>query len=141
MEKESRESRNRFKRAIIVAYPTILIALLILVIVYSKFSFDAGVICPVKEIFGWECPGCGGTRMAVAMLNLDFYQAFRYNPFMFITLPAIGIIYVTQTIKFILHNEVSNWLDKFLIAYAIMIVIYGIIRNIGIFSWLAPTVV
>lgn len=134
-------SKERLKRAIIIAYPTILIVLLIIVLVYSKCVFDTGVVCPLNKILGWECPGCGGTRMAVSLLHLEFYQAFRYNPFVFITLPILGIVYTWQTIKFIFQNQTSVWLDKFLIIYAILLITYGVIRNIGIFSWLQPTVI
>lgn len=134
-------SKARLKRAVIIAYPSILITLLILVLIYSKYEFNIGVVCPFNEILGWECPGCGGTRMAVSLLHLEFYQAFRYNPFVFITLPILGIVYTWQTIKFIFQNQTSVWLDKFLIIYAILLITYGVIRNIGIFSWLQPTVI
>ena len=40
-------------------------------------------ICIIKNLFGIDCAGCGATRMFGALLKLDFYQAFRYNPFMF----------------------------------------------------------
>ena len=56
--------------------------------------------CLVKDVFGFQCAGCGGTRMLFAILKLDFYQAFRYNPGMFILL-IIGFFYIIFNIFFI----------------------------------------
>ena len=84
--------REQFRRAVAILSVTAVIGVLVLLIVYSKVAFDIGVVCPIHEILGLECPGCGGTRMALAIMELDFYQAFRYNPFLFVTLPiwAVG---------------------------------------------------
>lgn len=120
---------------------TALICVLVLLIVYSKVKFNIGVVCPFKEILDWDCPGCGGTRMALALIELDFYQAFRYNPFLFMTLPIWAVIYVCQVIVFIKDNRLWNKLDIWLIIYAICLTAFGIIRNMPYFDWLAPTIV
>lgn len=133
--------RAQFRRAVVVLTVTAIIGVLVLLIVYSKVVFDIGVICPIHEILGLECPGCGGTRMALALLELDFYQAFRYNPFLFITLPICGIIYVWQMFTYIKSNKLWSKLDIFLIIYAIALCAFGIIRNMPLFSYLAPTIV
>lgn len=131
--------RDMIRRAVALMSVTLIILVLVVLIVYTKVAFDIGVMCPFKEVLGWDCPGCGGTRMAVEILHLNFYQAFRYNPFVFITLPLIATVYVWQSYKFIVHNEILVWLDKFLISYAIALMLFGILRNTSIFSWLAPT--
>lgn len=133
--------RDEFRRFITVFLISAFIAMLILMIVLSKFYFDIGIVCPFHELFGWDCPGCGGTRMAVALLELDFYQAFRYNPFVFTTTPALVVVYVWQYIVYVKQNRLLKYLDAFLISYAIGLIIFGIIRNLSIFSWLAPTIV
>lgn len=133
--------RAQFRRAVVVLTVTAIIGVLVLLIVYSKVVFDIGVICPIHEILGLECPGCGGTRMALALLELDFYQAFRYNPFLFIALPICGIIYVWQMFTYIKSNKLWSKLDIFLIIYAIALCAFGIIRNMPLFSYLAPTIV
>lgn len=133
--------RDEFRRFITVFLISAFIALLILLIVMSKFYFNIGVVCPFHELFGWDCPGCGGTRMAVSILELDFYQAFRYNPFVFVTAPILAIVYVWQYIVYVKENRLLKYLDTFLITYAVMLFVFGIVRNIDMFSWLAPTVV
>ena len=133
--------RDIWKRAIALFSITGLLALMIVLIVYSKLKFDIGVICPFKEILNIECPGCGGTRMAVSLLHLDIYQAIRYNAYVCLTLPILAYTFVRQAYAFIFKNEILEWLDKFLIIYAIGMIAFGILRNISLFSWLAPTVI
>ncbi|MBQ8283467.1 MAG: DUF2752 domain-containing protein [Clostridia bacterium] len=46
--------------------------------------------CPIKLIFGVDCPGCGMTRAYKALLKLDIKSAFAYHelfpiPFIFVT--------------------------------------------------------
>ena len=36
--------------------------------------------CPIKQIFGVNCPGCGMTRAFLSALRLDFCAAFHYHP-------------------------------------------------------------
>ena len=131
--------RDIWKRAIALLSITGMLALMIILIVYSKLQFNVGVLCPFKEILNLECPGCGGTRMAVSLLHLDFYQAFRYNPYVCISIPFLVYVFIRQSYVFIFKNEILEWLDKFLIIYAIGMITFGILRNISLFSWLAPT--
>lgn len=133
--------RDKFRRFTTVFLISAFIAVLILLIVLSKFYFNIGVVCPFHELFGWDCPGCGGTRMAVSLLKLDFYQAFRYNPFIFVTAPIILVVYIWQFAVYVKENRLLKYLDVFLINYAVALIVFGILRNISIFSWLAPTVV
>lgn len=46
-----------------------------------------GIPCPLKLATGWDCPLCGGTRMAAALLHGDVTAAFVYNP-----LALIGLV-------------------------------------------------
>lgn len=133
--------RDKFRRFTTVFLISAFIAVLILLIVLSKFYFNIGVVCPFHELLGWDCPGCGGTRMTVSLLKLDFYQAFRYNPFIFVTAPIILVVYIWQFAVYVKENRLLKYLDVFLINYAVALIVFGILRNISIFSWLAPTVV
>lgn len=95
--------------------------------------------CVFRKTTGIYCAGCGATRMVLAILHLRFYQAFRFNPFMFVTLPIVIICSAVWIIRYVLYGYICKHLDKLLIAYAISVIIYGIIRNISVFRWLMPT--
>lgn len=123
--------KTNLKLAIIAILGFLLYYLLNL---YTRFA----IFCPFHKFTGLYCPGCGVTRLLFSLIKLDFYQAFRYNPLVFILL-IIGIIYLL--IKFILKKfniiiKVPNYVWYILI---IIVIIYGILRNIPEFSWLAPT--
>jgi hypothetical protein len=36
--------------------------------------------CPIKYLFGFDCPGCGFQRSVLALLNGDFLQSFHLYP-------------------------------------------------------------
>ena len=36
--------------------------------------------CPLKSLSGWPCPGCGTTRAALALADLDLLAAFAVSP-------------------------------------------------------------
>ena len=53
---------------------------------YATTGF--GFPCPFRELTGWECPFCGGTRLGSALLHGDVAAAFAYNPLVFVSLVA-----------------------------------------------------
>ncbi len=114
----------------------ILIALLILYLILSDY-FHFYIPCPIKQITGLYCPGCGITRMLTSILKLDFYKAFRYNPLLFIMLPFGIYLYI----DFLIRKEKSLYHkipEKIWYLIIIILIIYGILRNIQAFDFLSP---
>lgn len=116
----------------------ILISFLIIYFILSEL-LDVGIPCLFYEITGYYCPGCGITRLLFSLLKLDFYQAFRYNPLIFILIIITGIYWL---VKFILKKfmnisiEIPNYVYYILL---IIVIIFGILRNIPMFDFLSPT--
>ena len=46
--------------------------------VLARYGF--GIPCLFRKLTGLQCPGCGNTRAALALLRLDAAAAFGYNP-------------------------------------------------------------
>lgn len=123
--------KTNLKLAIIAILGFLLYYLLNL---YTGFA----IFCPFHKFTGLYCPGCGVTRLLFSLIKLDFYQAFRYNPLVFILL-ILGLIYlIIKTIlkKLNIYITIPNYIWCILI---MIVIIYGILRNIPEFSWLAPT--
>lgn len=61
-----------------------------------------GITCPIKWVTGISCAGCGMTRAWLALLRLDFAQAFYYHPLFWLPPVAIVLIYLNskKNIKF-----------------------------------------
>ena len=95
--------------------------------------------CPVLHYFHIYCAGCGSTRMIIALLHLDIYQAFRYNPFMFILLVIIGIYVVIAGIYY-LKNKIVIIPSMYTgILIVVLAFIFMVLRNLPMFSYLIPT--
>ncbi len=130
---------KKYKKIIISTI--IFILLLIYILVGEKIKFY--IPCPIKSLTGFYCPGCGITRMILSILKGDLYQAFRYNPLVFILMPFIIFYFLEINISKLYNKKsickkVPDYIFYIIIA---VLVVYGILRNIDIFSYLRPTIV
>ncbi|WP_079415603.1 DUF2752 domain-containing protein [Paenibacillus ferrarius] len=91
--------------------------------------------CIFHAVTGLYCPGCGITRVALSLLKWDFYQAFRFNPLVFVLLP----LYLT----YMMANKrgMSRTSRIIMTVMLIATISFGLLRNIPAFDWLAPTIV
>ena len=109
----------------------------ILLIKYTEFSIP----CIVHKLTGFYCPGCGITRMFLYLFELDFKSAFLSNQLVFILLPLLFIYFVLE-IRYIITNKQNVMNDKkFNIVWLFLVIItiiYGILRNLKAFDFLAP---
>ena len=97
-----------------------------LFIKFTGLSFP----CFYYKNFGIQCPGCGLTRMFMALIHLDFVSAFMYNPFMFCVL----FVWLTVTVLVFVGKPkfASNpwFLYPLLGLTALGYVVFAILRNI-----------
>ncbi len=123
-----------------IVFTIIMIVCLICYLLLGDY-FHLYLFCPIKKITGLYCPGCGMTRMLLSILRGNFYQAFRYNPLIFILLPFLIIYYlynlccsVKQKKSKLTRLEPGIW-------YVLITIflIYGVLRNIPFFDFLKPT--
>ena len=111
----------------------------VLLVIYFLFLNLIKYRCMFHEFLDIWCPGCGGTRMIISFVKLDFYQAFRWNPLLFILL-ICGIIYlIIGIIMFIRKRVILVPTMKLIVFIIILLILYMIIRNIDMFSYLIPT--
>ena len=53
----------------------------------------AHIGCPIRYVTGIPCPGCGITRAVLALLRLDFTEAFHFHPLVFL-LPVLALLWL-----------------------------------------------
>lgn len=101
-----------------------------------------GIPCIFHDLYGIYCPGCGLSRMFFAIFELNFYQAFRYNPMWFCSLPFLGAVGLDLLIAFLYKRE-TKFTKKIPIAVWVVIMVlfiaFGVARNTEPFAYLAPT--
>ena len=122
---------NKIKKYLIITI--LLIAYLII-----GHKFKIYLFCPIHEITGLYCPGCGITRMLFSILKLDFYKAFRYNVLLFIMFPFALFLFIEKIYSELkkrkpLYKKIP---EKVWVILIIILIIYAILRNI--FPYLAP---
>ena len=81
---------RKFDRRAIVAVVVAAVAIALLLF-YALVDVDSGLMprCPIKELTGFDCPGCGSQRMIHALLHGDFAGAWRQNPFLIVMIPVM----------------------------------------------------
>ena len=115
--------------------------LLLLLYFYLNYYMSFSIPCLFHELTGLYCPRCGITRMIFSILQFDFYQAFRWNIFLFILIPIFlgyGIVYYVDWIFDKTPPVLPNWFWNILLFSAIL---FGILRNIPYFHYLIPTLI
>lgn len=99
--------------------------------------------CRFREMTGYYCPGCGGTRATHALLHLRLGQALGYNPLIFVVL-ALFLVLASVIARELLGDyyrgprwRVPGWMGWSLAA--LVLVFWGL-RNIPVwpFTVLAP---
>lgn len=91
-----------------------------------------GIPCLFRTITGLSCPGCGITRMFVALFGGNVQEAFACNQLAFVLLPAAVLYAVRYTFIYIRDGRVQEPLilkaAEWLVVAAF--IIFGVIRNI-----------
>ncbi len=60
-------------------------------LIYTLYQLNIG--CIFLSLLKIPCPGCGITRALIAVLSLDFHQAFSYHA-MFWSLPILYLYFL-----------------------------------------------
>ena len=90
---------------------------------------DLAIPCLYLLTTGLRCPGCGVSRMLLALFRLDFAAAFDYNPVMFV------MFFLWNLVALLCFWGKPSWIQQpkflyvlFWISLTISIV-FGLMRN------------
>ena len=133
-------NNNTYKKRKITTFLFLFICACIALIAFKYFNI--GIPCPIKTLTGFDCPGCGITRCILSIFELNFYQAFRYNMLVFCLIVLYVLYLIARLVKYIFKKDSKIIIPDYVYIILIVItIVFGILRNIDAFSFLAPTVV
>ena len=88
--------------------------------------------CPFHAITGLQCPGCGVTRMCLALLRLDVSGAWKANPVLLLLLPLLGGLLGDRAVVYVRRGSVptARWETLVWSGMAVVLLLWGVWRNI-----------
>lgn len=87
-------------------------------------------LCPIKNIFGISCFGCGMTRGFISVLKFDFNTAFKYNVLSIPVFFGILLYSILFLADFLCNTNYVSMIEKQL-AKKYMYLIYIIILTVS----------
>lgn len=102
---------------------------------------DIYPLCISCDKFGIYCPTCGTGRALSCLVHGDLREAFKLNQLLIIFLPFAFYWYICNVLEcFNLHPWRLKLNRKIIIGIIIVVIIYGVLRNIPVypFELLAP---
>ncbi len=91
-----------------------------------------GIPCIFHVVTGFDCPGCGVTRMCLSLLRLDFAAAYRYNAAILVLSPLGIAVAARQAWLYVKtgHPKLSK-IEMGIISFLIVaLLVFGVWRNI-----------
>lgn len=100
----------------------------------SRIGF--GIPCVFRLITGLECPGCGVTHMALCLMQRDLRGAFYENPVVLMLLPIGLILAIRLTVRYLRtgSKRLTKWENRTVIAMIVLLIGFGIARNLKYFA-------
>lgn len=97
-----------------------------------------GIPCIFHLLTGLQCPGCGVTRMCLALLRLDFYAAARYNSLVLALLPVALVLYGYKAALYIRTGESKMGVGEkiFCCVAFVLCIVFTLLRNTGVIPFL-----
>ena len=91
---------------------------------------------PFHLVTGLLCPGCGVTRMSLALLRLDFAAAWQANPALLLLLPVLAGLLGQVALRYVKTGQarLSPGQNTLVWAMVLALLLYGIGRNLPALS-------
>ena len=89
--------------------------------------------CLFREVTGLQCPGCGTSRMALALMRLDIPAAFFYNPVAFFSFPMWVLISIAAFFGRPKALRSAKVLLRILYINIAVYMIFAVVRNLPLF--------
>lgn len=99
-------------------------------VLFTKLT-NWGIPCVSRLLTDKLCPGCGISRMFLALLRLDFVAAARYNLLIFCLLPFFVGLLIYKSVFYIQNGSVKMGMAEkiFYIFVFVLAIVFTILRN------------
>ena len=107
--------------------------LLLVGLAYLAFVLISGyrLPCPFFSLTGLSCPGCGVTRMIVALVEGDLPRAFASNPFLLLSSPLLVFLLAFSTVRYVRHGDMRlGRANSLAVAELVGAIAFGVLRNV-----------
>lgn len=110
-------------------------AVLCIGLLYGVFVKVTGIAipCVFYRITGWKCPGCGVTRMCLALLQFRWEEAWNCHPMLLAQLPFLGLIALRNVVAYIKNGacHISRFETVVIYICIVLLVAFTVFRNIA----------
>ncbi len=120
------------KKKIIIIGIEIVIITLLYIFINSKY-INLVPDCWIHSKIGFLCPACGGTRCIINIFKGNIIEAFFSHIVFFVGIIYAMIINVVYIINIDNEKKILTWIYPkywYSIIFAIVIIIYTIVRNL-----------
>ena len=110
---------------------TILLSVGVLYYIFIRVT-GIKIPCLFYEITGMSCPGCGVTRMALALFQLDIAEAFKYQPVVLCSILPFGICLGVYAMRYVKdgNRQFSKWQSAVMWIIIAALLLFCIYRNV-----------
>lgn len=123
------KSKHKLRALMALGLAVAIVPVCIVVAKFDPSQFGFYPRCFFHQATGLHCPGCGVTRALHHLLNGRVDQAFFMNPLLFLAMPFLVLLIFIPSLT---RRPMVPFLA------ALILISYGILRNIPSFSFLAP---
>ena len=87
--------------------------------------------CLFYAVTGRLCPGCGVTKLCLALLRWDWAGAWDANPVLLLMLPVLAALGVRLAVRYIREDNSTGpkWENALLWVMTALLVVWGAARN------------
>lgn len=121
----------------ILKWSIVIILLTILAILYKAYNPNENMYfpkCPLRELTGLKCPGCGSQRAIHYLLNFDILNAIRENVILVLSIPYVLTGLAFDTLKKP-NEKILKWRkllfgEKAIFLILAIIIVFWTLRNL-----------
>lgn len=88
--------------------------------------------CFFRTVTGLQCPGCGVTRLCLALLRGDIAGAWRANPVLLLLLPALAVLGVRLAVRYVRDSRAAPTRPERTLVWVMIALLaaWGVVRNL-----------